>query len=169
MAVSSSVEKDKEASSVGQLVGELFQAGLYKRNQGRITRQVTFGALVVGFAVGCWKFSMQLADYYWVASLAGRIHFDAELLANTMALVVLALGAWFSYRLVNLPRFADFLISVEAEMNKVSWPSRPELTRAALVVLFTIFFLAAVLFVFDYGWAWVFEQVGITGGPMGEG
>lgn len=29
-------------------------------------------------------------------------------------------GIWFGYRLVNWPRFADFLISVEAELNKVS-------------------------------------------------
>ena len=31
---------------------------------------------------------------------------------------------WFAYRLVNLSSFADFLIAVEVEMTKVSWPSR---------------------------------------------
>ena len=31
-------------------------------------------------------------------------------------------GLWAAYRVVNLPAFADFLIAVEAEMNKVSWP-----------------------------------------------
>ena len=39
-------------------------------------------------------------------------------------------GVWLGYRLVNIPRFADFLIAVEAEMNKVSWPSRGELIRS---------------------------------------
>ncbi len=34
-------------------------------------------------------------------------------------------GLWLCFRLVNMPRFADFLIAVEAEMNKVSWPTRP--------------------------------------------
>ena len=35
---------------------------------------------------------------------------------------VLAFGLWLGYRIVNVPQFADFLIAVEAEMNKVSWP-----------------------------------------------
>jgi preprotein translocase subunit SecE len=49
-----------------------------------------------------------------------------------------------------MPTFADFLISVEGEMNKVSWPSRSELFRASLVVILVIFFLAALLFAYDY-------------------
>ena len=48
-----------------------------------------------------------------------------------------------------MPRFADFLISVEAEMNKVSWPSRGELYRASLVVIVVIFLLVAILFGYD--------------------
>ena len=53
-----------------------------------------------------------------------------------------------SYRVVNVPGFADFLIAVEAEMNKVSWPTRTELFRASMVVLILIFALAVVLFVY---------------------
>jgi preprotein translocase subunit SecE len=49
-----------------------------------------------------------------------------------------------------MPTFADFLISVEGEMNKVSWPSRSELFRASLVVILVIFFLAALLFGYDF-------------------
>jgi preprotein translocase subunit SecE len=52
-------------------------------------------------------------------------------------------------RIVNLPSFADFLISVEAEMNKVSWPSRGELYRASLVVIVVIFLLTAILLAYD--------------------
>jgi preprotein translocase SecE subunit len=76
--------------------------------------------------------------------------------------LILALGAWFSYRLVNVPAFADFLIAVEAEMNKVSWPSRGELTRASMVVLILIVALAFVLFGFDVTWHWLFQRLGIT-------
>jgi preprotein translocase subunit SecE len=50
---------------------------------------------------------------------------------------------------VNIPSFADFLISVEGEMNKVSWPSRGELFRASVVVILVIFFLAFLLFAYD--------------------
>ena len=59
--------------------------------------------------------------------------------------LLLILGLWVSYRVVNLPAFADFLIAVEAEMNKVSWPTRAELFRASMVVLILIFALAFIL------------------------
>ena len=45
-------------------------------------------------------------------------------------LAFMAIGLWASFRVVQMPAFADFLISVEGEMNKVSWPSRGELFRA---------------------------------------
>jgi preprotein translocase subunit SecE len=79
-------------------------------------------------------------------------------------LVRLALAAvmvWFSYRVVNYSVFADFLIAVEAEMNKVSWPTRRELWNASLVVMFVIFSMALFLFLFDAFWTIVFEMVGI--------
>ena len=59
---------------------------------------------------------------------------------------------WIAFRLVNMPRFADFLISVEAEMNKVSWPTRTELFAASMVVIVVIFLLTAILFVYDLVW-----------------
>jgi len=77
---------------------------------------------------------------------------------------VLLLGCWGGYRLVNYPRFADFLIAVEAEMNKVTWPSRGELTRSSLVVIFVIFFLAFILAAFDTVWIFSFTYIGILRG-----
>ena len=53
--------------------------------------------------------------------------------------LLLAAFVWVSYRLVNFPSFADFLIAVEAEMNKVSWPTRVELFRSSIVVLIMMF------------------------------
>ena len=63
--------------------------------------------------------------------------------------VLMLVGWWVCYRVVNLPGFADFLIAVEAEMSKVSWPSRSELMRASLVVLLMLFLLAAALSCYD--------------------
>jgi preprotein translocase subunit SecE len=63
---------------------------------------------------------------------------------------------------VNWPRFAECLIAVEAEMNKVTWPGKDELVRAAFVVIFTIFFLAVSLFLFDIIWQQVFSTLGVT-------
>jgi preprotein translocase subunit SecE len=73
--------------------------------------------------------------------------------------VVLALGLWIGYRLVNLPTFADFLIAVEAEMNKVSWPSKAELVRASIVVIVLIFGLTMILTAYDQAWAFLLARV----------
>jgi preprotein translocase subunit SecE len=124
---------------VGAFVQELFRFGLYKRSQGRIARQATFAALAVIVALGCWS----LSEYYSGRGATARL---------AVPLVVLAAGLWISFRVVQMPNFADFLIAVEGEMNKVSWPSRGELFRASLVVMIVIFLLAALLYVFDFTW-----------------
>jgi preprotein translocase subunit SecE len=112
----------------------MFTASRYKRSQGRIARQVTFFAMAAIVGVAAWRFSSAGSD------VTGRF---------LLPLAVLAAGAWAAFRIVNIPRFADFLISVEAEMNKVSWPSRSELYRASLVVIVVIFLLTAILFTYD--------------------
>jgi preprotein translocase subunit SecE len=82
-------------------------------------------------------------------------------MAMILSAALLVGGLWFSFRIVNISRFADFLIAVEAEMNKVSWPSKAELIRSAIVVIFVLFFLAFVLFGFDLLWGFIFEAIGI--------
>jgi preprotein translocase subunit SecE len=130
--------KEKNAT-VNPMFRELFQFGIYKRSQGRIARQITFATLLLGFLLGAWRLSVFEIN-------AGR---PIQMGLPTLLAV---LGAWFSFRLVNIPSFADFLIAVEAEMNKVSWPTRTELVRSSLVVIFCIFFLAAILFGYDLFW-----------------
>jgi preprotein translocase subunit SecE len=137
-------------------VQDLFQFGVYKRNQGRIVRQVTFATIAISLLLGAW----QLFDVLSVAdrNAAWYLVPGMEFIAPGLILLV---GAWFAYRLVNFPQFADFLISVEAEMNKVSWPSRTELIRSSLVVIFLMFFLAFVLFGFDLVWQILFKALGV--------
>jgi preprotein translocase subunit SecE len=130
-------------------IGELFQIGVYKRSQGRITRQVTFAAAAITFALVAWRLYVTFKPSLGLAGI------------SSLAGVVLVGGLWISYRLVNVPRFADFLIAVEAEMNKVSWPSRTELIRSSMVVIFVIFAMAMVLFGFDLVWGFLFEWLGI--------
>ena len=77
--------------------------------------------------------------------------------------VLLAVALWTCFRLVNVPAFADFLIAVEAEMNKVSWPTRPELFRAATVVLLVIFLMGAYLSVCDLIWGTLARLVLLRG------
>jgi preprotein translocase subunit SecE len=141
--------KEKQAAAT-PFLRELFQVSIYKRNQGRITRQVTFGVLAIMVCLGAWRLGLFLVD-------RGReVQF-------TVPIVIAAIGVWFAFRLVNLPAFADFLIAVEAEMNKVSWPTRTELFRSSMVVIFCIFFLAAVLFGYDVFWKFLLQLLKITG------
>jgi preprotein translocase subunit SecE len=141
---------------VGAFVQELFRVGLYKRNQGRIARQATFAALAVIVGMGAWSLSE-----FWQ---------DKEpTLRYFVPFVLLLIGWWASFRIVQMPSFADFLISVEGEMNKVSWPSRGELFRASIVVMVVIFFLAAVLFAYDVALEAVKESIdGFVGWLFGS-
>jgi len=127
---------------------ELLRVEVYKRTQGRITRQVTFAGLALAIGLGLWRLS---------SIMAGKGMAYQYALPGLLLLAAL----WACYRVVNLPAFADFLIAVEAEMNKVSWPTRFELFRASLVVLMLIFALAIILFAFDYSWGLLFRKTGI--------
>ncbi len=144
------MSKEKAASPVAAFFQGLFQLGVYKGSQGRVTRQATFATLAVTFALGAWRL---------FATLRSEL---PSVGANYLVCgIVLATGLWVSYRIVNFPKFADFLIAVEAEMNKVSWPSRGELVRSSLVVIFVILLLAGVLFGFDVLWAALFKAIGV--------
>jgi preprotein translocase SecE subunit len=249
---------------VGTFFRELLRVGVYKRSQGRITRQVTFAGLVVVIVLGLLRLSQMLyfldptiaaskatveckapegrieikgdiavAGYSMIgadrklqgkatiaadagdslrkiaedinaqraktgvaaayldgklvitSTLEGSDHFvefdapkdmfeiqglNSEGVArgqDTLNLglrylipgVLLAIFVWISYRLVNVPSFADFLIAVEAEVNKVSWPTRAELVRASMMVLLLIFTLAIILAAYDFAWNLLFRNV----------
>jgi preprotein translocase SecE subunit len=70
----------------------------------------------------------------------------------TMPLLLAALALWFSWRLVNMPVFADFLIATEAELNKVSWTTRTRLKQDTIVVLVTVVLLACFILTMDTAW-----------------
>jgi preprotein translocase SecE subunit len=73
-------------------------------------------------------------------------------LQYTLPLLLIALALWGAWRVVNYPPFADFLIATEAELNKVSWTTRPRLIQDTIVVLVTTFLLAVFLFLMDQTW-----------------
>ena len=120
---------------MAELIQGMFTASRYKRNQGRIARQITFASVAAIFAVAAWRMSERGGD------VTNKF---------LIPLAILAVGAWIAFRIVNYKPFAEFLISVENEMGKVSWPSRGELYRASLVVIVVIFLLTAILFSYDF-------------------
>ena len=132
----------------GSLLAEMGSFNFYKRNQGRLTRQLT----VVGFG---------LIFFFGIWALASGPLVDASRsvrLGVTWGLAIAS--AWFLFRLVHWPPFADFLISVEAEIDKVTWASKEEIKRSTLVVLVTMFFLGGVLLLYDLFWQWFFRAIG---------
>lgn len=145
------MSQDITASNNSPLSRELVSAAVYKANQGRIVRQLTCLVIWVIVGLACWAL---------YSSLRGSS--VSSTTASVVPAVLTAIGVWIGFRLVNWPRFADFLIAVEAEMNKVTWPGKEELVRAAFVVIFTIFFLAVSLFLFDIIWQQVFSTLGVT-------
>ncbi|QDU30498.1 preprotein translocase subunit SecE [Anatilimnocola aggregata] len=148
------MSKDKAASSMGLnlILSEFLSTGLYKRSQGRLARQITCVVIWVVVAFGAWR----LAE----AGLQGQ----QNAVRYGIASAVLLAGLWIGYRLVNYPPFADFLIAVEAEMNKVSWPTWRELSRSTTVVIVLIIGLTAVLFALDAAWLGILTALGVAKG-----
>jgi preprotein translocase subunit SecE len=144
------MSKDK-AIAAPTLLQELTHFSIYKGSQGRITRQVTGAVLLLAALIAAWRLNIWIEGTNWWSGWEYAI-----------PLLVAGVGAWAAFRAVNWPKFADFLIAVEAEMNKVSWPSKGELIRSSGVVIFVIFALAAVLFAYDFIWSLFFKFIEVT-------
>jgi preprotein translocase subunit SecE len=150
--VSREVATSSASSNDLPLTTNLFQTAVYKPTQGRLVRQLTALAIWLIVAIGCYRLYI---------TLRGAID-SAPWSEAAIPLALCASGFWFGFRVVNWPRFADFLIAVEAEMKKVTWPSKQELIRASIVVIVTIIILALTLFFFDAVWQWFFALLGVT-------
>jgi preprotein translocase subunit SecE len=130
------------------LVGEIFSGSIYKRNQGRLVRQATFFGLTAVALIGCVTMANTvLSDY-------------TKPIAVGIPVAAGAIAAWIAYRIVNYPRFADFLIAVEGEMEKVSWPEWPYLWRALGVVLVVLVLFTTYMWFCDAVWVWLFNAIG---------
>jgi preprotein translocase subunit SecE len=131
----------------GGFWSSMMAVGLYKRNQGKLSRQLTAAAILAAVVLAAWAMSITL-----LSDLENNYRYG-------IALAIGLIGAWFAYRIVNYPVFADFLIDVEGEMLKVSWPSKDELVRATSVVLVVGLLLALLLFAYDVIWQQVLRWI----------
>jgi preprotein translocase SecE subunit len=135
-----------------------FHATSYKGNQGlRVRRGTVVGLLVVavcGIYVMVQHGSVSKGDWEVLVPFTegtSSVIFMHRL--NMVLPIVLGfLAFWFAWRVVNWPKFADFLIATEAEMNKVSWTTRKRLFQDTVVVLVTVVLLTTFLFVVDILW-----------------
>jgi preprotein translocase subunit SecE len=145
----------------GSFWRELLSFSVYKRNQGKVTRQVTFAALALTLAIGVWRLAQLLP--LWISggtALSPTVpSVDIGVVRFLIPGLLLAAGLWAIFRAVNTPRFADFLIAVETEMTKVSWPSGDEVIRSSAVIIFLIFALAGILAAYDLFWWFVLRSI----------
>ena len=56
-------------------------------------------------------------------------------------------------------RLGNFLKDVKAELKKVTWPSRNEVTSTTIVVIAATVFFGFYLFFMDVIFSWVISQV----------
>ena len=136
---------------------ELLRTSVYKRSQGRATRQLTFAALAGTLAIAVWRLSQLLP--LWFAGSPGAGQPDIGVVRFLVPGVLLAAGGWVCFRIVNVPRFADFLIAVESEMAKVSWPTWDQVFRSSIVIIVLMFALAGILAGYDLFWWFVLRAL----------
>ena len=83
--------------------------GIYKRGQGKNTRLCSAFAAAIIAGLGCWQLFKKLQAT------------DFGLLVETIVpFVLFVVFALLIYWLINKPSVADFMISAEGEMKKVS-------------------------------------------------
>jgi preprotein translocase subunit SecE len=142
----------------GGLLKDFFSFSVYKRSQGRVARQVTFAVLALTCAIAAWRLAQQLP--LWFAPGANTpAGDDLGVIRLLVPALVGAIGWWMAFRVVNVPRFADFLIAVESEMAKVSWPTADEVFRSSVVIIFLMFALAGILAMYDLFWWFVLRSI----------
>ncbi|GBD36683.1 Protein translocase subunit SecE [bacterium HR36] len=145
-----------------------FSLNVYKKGQGIWLRRGTMIGIILLLAAGIWQYTrFHLGGAgEWIISIPFTnlaISF-IRMPRLTLSLLVLGGGGWFAWRLVNYPRFTDFLVSAENEMVKVYWPSWRSLWRDTIVVLVTMVLLAIFLYLMDIFWTLILGRLlGILG------
>ena len=142
----------------------LFSTNLYQWKQGRVLRRSTAGAIVLTFVLASQAlYHSVLYDMGSTGSVAPFLPamFRQWPLGYWVVGLINLIGLWVAFRAVNYPECAAFLIDVESEMSKVTWPSWAELQRATIVVLGTMFIFSMLLFGYDIAWQKVLELSGV--------
>jgi preprotein translocase SecE subunit len=91
-----------------------------------------------------------------IARAEGIPIFERTYLKAGVALAIILVGCVIIYRFVGVKQQSvDFLIATDEEMRKVNWSTRQMILNSTYVVVFATFFIAAYIFVWDWGLQWV--------------
>jgi preprotein translocase SecE subunit len=149
-----------------------FSTTAYKKSQGLRVRRGTMLGILIMAGCGIWVLTIghktlvygiaENANHWFVRIPFTDLHL--QLLRDvrfSVPLLLTALTLWFTWRVVNWPAFADFLIATEAELNKVSWTTKKRLYQDTIVVLTTVVLMTLFLFVVDLTWGFLLSRVGV--------
>ncbi|MFH1421339.1 MAG: preprotein translocase subunit SecE [Planctomycetota bacterium] len=125
---------------------------IYKSGQGKNARLVAAVSLSVLNLYGCYSLFNAINSGKWAELVILEIPGVEVLLTPPLLVsVVLFLAVSFAiYWSCNWHKSADFLIETEAELRKVSWPSKNELVGSSAIVLVVIILLSLLILGIDY-------------------
>jgi preprotein translocase subunit SecE len=124
---------------------------IYKHGQGKYTRLWSGVGAAAIIGLGCFRL------YEKLGVLTNNLWMQTMIPA---ALFVVLVGLLFW--VINKPSVADFMISAEGEIKKVSWSSRQEIRDSTLIVVVVVVFLALLLAFSDVILQILFEKL-LTG------
>ena len=127
---------------------------IYKRGQGKFTRLCSAFAIAIITGLGCWKLFNKLEAASWGLSNKASLWIATMVPVGLFAAFVILI-----FWLVNKATIADFMISAEGEMKKVSWSSRQEIAVSTFIVIVVVILMATLLgttdFVFQLFFNWL--------------
>lgn len=135
----------KSAVGTADWIRCIFASEIYKPNQGRLVRLITFIGLFLAASLVSWSVAAAITET------------NAEAIAFGCALV----AGWLAWRAINYEPLAVFLIEVQVELTKVHWITFAQLRRATVVVLAIMLTLVLFIFLCDFFWQGILQLLGI--------
>ncbi|TNC84695.1 MAG: preprotein translocase subunit SecE [Thalassolituus sp.] len=95
------------------------------------------------------------------AGVVGNYYYSAEsLLYRVLALLVLAvIAGWIALQTEKGKSFAALVTEARAEIRKVVWPTRQELTQTTMIVVVFVLIMALMLWGVDSLIGWIVSLV----------
>lgn len=125
----------------------------YKWGQGKDTRLYSAVAVALIAAIGCYRLYEKLKA---TMDLTQTLQLW---LSICIPLGLMAIVGWVVYWLSNRPTVADFLISAEGELKKVSFSSKREIAVSTTVVIVVVVLMSAMLGIADFVFDLFFTNV----------
>lgn len=128
---------------------------IYKKGQGKLTRLGSVIGLIVVSAAGCYKLYDKLSGLS-ISNLRKDMVF---LISVMVPALIFAITSALFLLLVNRPSVADFMISAEGEIKKVSWSSKKEIAVSTFIVIVVMALMATILGLTDFIFGVIFDTI----------